>query len=870
MQNVEKTIQSILKKFEVRDEYEKRKLVFWYDKDQKVEDEEELEQIKSSLDENGIKLHILDNNYFETKKLLENDDIQSNYLIYSSKAERDKKSNWLLDIQLYSSRFENSKISDIKSELGIQGYDLDKLLEVHEKFFAKKDRVSAFKRHYQSDWNEDKFVLGMLATLSKSHSIDQKEIVRNLLMSSLIEEKNTIWGEFERFELVDKFWDLISRRFGHSSEHPTLKKLFLSFIITHTSRNTKVKLKSYQQYINRSSNECEIFIRGWMDHSRDSITFDDYCQIILSEGDNKLFTNLTSQLNKHQVEDYLEAESVDVFDKNIIRTIVKEINDGSDNFEKYLEWIDKRKTKHWYQVYGNIYCAIENVIKLNQFSKDIEQQGINEQNLNELFKAYTKRYYHIDYYYRKFYFHYDKDSDKDILKKDIQENVENLYNRLLDKLLTKWSDLITSELEDTWNIELIDNQKKFYDIYVDNIIRKNDRDKVAVIISDGLRYENAIELKEVLNNSTKGMLELKAMAGSLPSYTKLGMASLLPNNRFEYRNNHIFVDGIDSEGTENRGKILSTGYPDSIALNFRELMEPKRDDAREKIKGKRVIYIYHNRIDDTGDKKTSEHKIFDAVESTIQDIDKMVNRLGRSLNVTKVIITSDHGFIYKREHLESVEKLETQSFDKSRINESNKRFIISEQDLELLNTHKFSMAPMADSDKKMYLYVPLGDLRFKSQGGGVNYVHGGSSLQEIVIPVLVYNHIRYNEDLDRKGIEHGKVEVTILESHKKITSRTFKIRLLQTGKVTDKREPLNCRIALYDFDGRKVSDEKLLIADSTSDEPEERIQEVKLTLSSDIENKTYNLIGIDDDPKALQPEIFEIPMVVDILITDDF
>lgn len=93
---------------------------------------------------------------------------------------------------------------------------------------------------------------------------------------------------------------------------------------------------------------------------------------------------------------------------------------------------------------------------------------------------------------------------------------------------------------------------------------------------------------------------------------------------------------------------------------------------------------------------------------------------------------------------------------------------------------------------------------------------------------------------------------------------------MQTGKVTDKREPLSCKIALYDNDGRKVSDEKLLIADSTSDEPEERIQEINLTLSSDIENKTYNLIGIDDDPKALQSEIFEIPMVVDILITDDF
>jgi hypothetical protein len=49
MQNIEKTIESILKQFEVKDIYEKRKLVFWYDKDGTVKDEEELEQIKSSL-----------------------------------------------------------------------------------------------------------------------------------------------------------------------------------------------------------------------------------------------------------------------------------------------------------------------------------------------------------------------------------------------------------------------------------------------------------------------------------------------------------------------------------------------------------------------------------------------------------------------------------------------------------------------------------------------------------------------------------------------------------------------------------------------------------------------------------------------------
>jgi predicted lipase len=64
--------------------------------------------------------------------------------------------------------------------------------------------------------------------------------------------------------------------------------------------------------------------------------------------------SLTSLLNKHEVEDYLEAESIDIFDKNIIHNIVSKLADGSDDFNKYIEWIDNRKTKHWYQTETSI------------------------------------------------------------------------------------------------------------------------------------------------------------------------------------------------------------------------------------------------------------------------------------------------------------------------------------------------------------------------------------------------------------------------------------------------------------------------------------------------------------------------------------
>ena len=67
------------------------------------------------------------------------------------------------------------------------------------------------------------------------------------------------------------------------------------------------------------------------------------------------------------------------------------------------------------------------------------------------------------------------------------------------------------------------------------------------------------------------------MSSSLPSYTKLGMASLLPKrNKLQYSNGHVFVDGIDSDVTENREKILTKSFQDSIAFKLDDLMQLKK------------------------------------------------------------------------------------------------------------------------------------------------------------------------------------------------------------------------------------------------------------------------------------------------------
>jgi uncharacterized protein (TIGR02687 family) len=872
MLNPEKTTQSILKKFETLDEFERRKIVFWYDKDGTA-DEEGLEQIGEALEEKGIKLHVLNNNFFATKKLLEKDDTESSYLIYSGEVEREPELNWLLDIQLYSARFENSRISDIKSEFGIEGYDLDRFLEKHQQFFAGKKRVVPLKRMYQSNWRDEEFTLGFLGVLSGSATTDLKEIIRKILINSLDEGSNTMWEEIVRFELVEEFWDMVNRYFGYNSEEPTLKKLFLSFVITHISRNTNINLKKYNAYNNSLSNECEIFIRGWMDNSKDSGTFDKYCGSLL-ESDDKLKKYLDTEIQKYDVIDYIEAESLALFDNHIIHKIVDELDNDKEDFDSYLKWIGSRKTKHWYSNFENIYNALEYAVKLHQFAKEFNEENLSDQNLNRFFRNYTERYYLMDYYYRKFYYYHDKDREKEDLK-STKEGIEKLYNnRLLDKLLTRWSELISQEMDGRWNIELIDRQDEFYKLYIKNIINRNERDKIAVVISDAMRYEVAAELQDVLNKDTRGTLELKYMTGSLPSYTKLGMASLLPHEKLEYRNQSVFADGIITEGIDNRGKILEKMTPDSIAISYEDLMNITRDEARDKFKGIRLFYIYHDKIDATGDHSASEHAVFNAAEETISDVKKIIEKLTNFQILNNLIVTSDHGFLYQRDSLESYDKVETGNFDKEKVGASSKRFILSEEDIDLMNVHKFNMNYVikSPSQNEIFAYVPQADLRFKMQGANKNFVHGGAAPQEIVVPVLKYSYQK-TSDLERKGIKHGKVGLAVVIASRKITSSPFSINILQTDKVTEKLLPRRFKVALWDMDGDeyKVSDEKLVIAEGTSDEASDRQYKVTLTLTGEIENKVYYIRLIDEDPTEINKDIIDpMPFEVDLLIVDDF
>ena len=120
--------------------------------------------------------------------------------------------------------------------------------------------------------------------------------------------------------------------------------------------------------------------------------------------------------------------------------------------------------------------------------------------------------------------------------------------------------------------------------------------------------------------------------------------------------------------------------------------------------------------------------------------------------------------------------------------------------------------------------LPKSINRLRLKGSGSRFVHGGASLQEVIIPVLKVNKKRQSDVTN--------VEVEILRgSSSLITSGQLAVVLYQAQPVTDKVQSRVLRAGIYTEAGELISDSHELIFDLTSDNPRERELQVRLVLS---------------------------------------
>ena len=831
-------------------EGKKRHIVFWYD------DDGEFKEDIDALDlENAKILKLTKNNYFFVKYQLEKADTESNYLIYIPFGKPNPRENYLLDILKYSMEFSTDKATVIMRDLNISDDSLKSTFRKYIKFFNNKDRYRIFKGYEIERYTEEIIDVAVLSALCRLPYPDFDEVLRVLLMEEDL-ENNKYLKVIEKFGRLDVLWKLADKYYGYSDKEPTLEKLAIFMLVTNVAYCFSGELPdTWRKYVSSRKADCVVFLSNFMNHSLYFAAYDRLANSV--EGKLKVH----EYINKWEIEDYINCDTFKAFDEAIIKKLKEQLLSDIGDFERYRDIIQARRTKHWYNFFKSEYECIYWAIELFDCWKDVSQ-NIRQYTPLEFAKRYAEQYYKLDTAYRKFYTSFDRLQNKELLM-ELRDMVENIYvNGYLNTLSIKWSDSLET-LNGNWTIPGMIMQKDFYNTYIKPF--KNRRERVFVIISDALRYEVAREFCDMLNKERKGSTEIAYMQGCIPSSTRLGMASLLPHKSItideEYK---VYVDGISSEGTENRNKILNNYNQESVALQFTDVVDMKRDDMRKIFGGKELIYIYHNTIDARGDNSKTEREVFDAVEEAFKELMLLINNLINNVTATNIIITADHGFIYKRGNLMESDKISKGSIEDAY---ENRRFVLSTKTLELDGTLTFDMEYLLGPDTSLKYISPRGVNRFKVQGTGANYVHGGTSLQEILIPVIKFKNDRSKDSKN----EVTKVDVKLTSITRKITNTISYLEFFQTEKIEDKRVPLRLKVYFVDEENNRISNENIIIADSKSETYEERSFREKFVLKNRKYDKTKKYYLIMEDEEETVEKIYDkIPFIIDIAISDDF
>ena len=819
---------------EIISDSEYRQIVMWYDEFEEFK--EEIDNIK--LD--NAELFVLNNdNWIFAKYYIESENPNTNFLVYAPFRKPADEDNFLADMSHYATLFSADMLNIICQELNIDYSKFKDVLSSYSKFWNASSRRNAFKDLNIQEYTKNRIELGILAVLAGEKTVNFEYIVRKIIVKHF-EKDDSIIEKFDNYNILDVYWEFVYKKFGYREDNPSVGKFTISLVLNYTASLFEGKTpKSWERFLIDDKNNPRVFIDNFMNNNKYMDVFDNISSLL----EEKL--NISRDIKNHNVDSYIKCDSFKTFDRNIITHYINLLNGTKEKID-FNSILELREKGHFYNdfedEYQLIYWANEFIGLINEFQREILPDEVNE-----LINLFANKFVNIDKAYRKFYYHYDKLDDTDHISY-LQSMIENMYTNIF---LFEINPKFTSLVENIKDIS-ITKQWRFYKKFI-----HNNKTKTAVIISDALRYGCGVELKEELDKNPTWTNTIQPMLSTVPSYTALGMASLLPNREIKYENKVVLVDGKPCSKTEEREKILQYYNSDSIAIKFDKINSLKRPKLRELTKGKNLIYIYHNQIDARGDNDPTENEVFAASQEAIDEITKLTTKLIDGANFTRVIITADHGYIYKRGSLDDSDKVDLETISAFY---KNRRFLLTYDETDIPGTKCLSLDYINNDD--VYVTIPKGADIFKLKGAGLNYVHGGLSLEEVIVPVIEVKS-------KRGGKDQRTVELQLISSNNKITNYDTMLTFFQKENVSKTVLPLEASIYFEDDEGHKISNEVIIFADRDSEYAEDRQFKEKFTLKrmGYSKQKSYYLI-IKDGQTDLEVDRFEF--MIDIAFQDGF
>lgn len=814
-----------------------RKLVFWYDANAEFESD-----IESLELENARVLRLEQDNQFHIKYFLEREDTETNYLIYAPFSKPALRDNHLADTIRYSKEFFADRTSLLAIDLGIDE-KYKPVLQKYSKFFKAKERIQKFYNLEIENFNKQVIETALMSVICKTKVVSFEDIVRTIIAEGDFEE-NRYLADFEKYDLIDPFWKMCEETFGYTDVTPSLTKFVYTLFVTYSSKVVHTALpQAWKNYCSYKSGNIIAFLDSLMN----SIIYNDVFEELSQMTYNQLKGDTVFE--RIDVEELIDCElfrKIDVFViKWLIERLENEDVDAKLNGALIPDICQKRRKMHYGKAYESHYYVLENAYHLIKAARYEPKKEIDA-----IIKEYVTKDYFVDQNYRYFYYHFDRISNNTPYD-TLRDLIENIYtNKFLDKLSVAW----TRAFEENKTKVGILKQQEFYNKYL-----RSAKERTVVIISDALRYEVGQTLLNRLDNDEKCTASLAPMLSVLPSYTRFGMSALLPHKELVMSDDFkVLVDGKVCDDLKAREQILKSHVPNSKTVQFDDIKNMKISDLKEIFTGQDIVYVYHNQVDARGDKLNTENEVFNACEEAVEEIHTMIKRLTSANNI-HFIITADHGFIYKRDKLAESDKIS--GFDKKNAF-VGRRYIVADEPVNADGIASVLLGDILNNDDQRIISVPVGSDVFKVSGGGQNFVHGGATIQELIIPVIDVKTNKYHTET--KSVSIGLVSLV-----NKITNLTTNLDFIQSDPVSDVFKETTYKVFFISDDNEKISNDNIYVADKKDKDASKRIFRLKFTFKNKKydRNRKYYLVAYDEKNSL---EVIRHEIQMDLAFVDDF
>lgn len=834
-------------------EFYKRRIIFWYDEDREFEDQiGEMDLVNAKV------IALTGSNSFVVKKTLVFDEPETNFLVYSPIHYDSPEDNWLINIELYSEEFRADLNSIWMDEMGLPNNPMiRKLVRGYSKFFKSADRrksIAAMSNHIA---NASQLHLAVMASICGLKTPSAADIIRGVLSSGMDVECNSIYQEFVKYGADTPFRVMVAQATGYSEadsiEFGRLATHIMLSAVTRTMRSEYLAgLDAFISYPHQAF--CYDLISEWLHDDAGGLY--EIARFVEYEA------RLDQRFGKLAVEDLVDTDCFPCVNECILQALMNDIGNYIISIDTINAVVEKRRTMVWYEEVACYYEGLQQVANMQAFFHE-HAAGFHLAQSHEIWKAYTSDYYRMDTYYRLYHLCFSRslsvsNEKLDDLFKVVTEKVEALYNGwFLNQLSSNWTNVCEEELATYGYIMEVSRQNSFYS---SKVVANNNR--VFVIISDAMRYEVAASLTEQLRREMQSKVTLDSVQAVFPTITKFGMAALLPHSKLTTvpKANgglSVLADGASTE-MPNRDKILKAKHGASVALQYKNIIKLKRAERQALVKGMEIVYIYHDKIDEAS--HTADNLVFGACDDAIAEIKTLVRIICNDFGGTRILITADHGFLYTYSPLSEDEKVSKASFNDMDI-EYGRRYAVMQE-----NASPDYLMPVKyiDAASGYSAFTPRENIRIKMNGGGLNFVHGGISLQEMVVPVIDYQFLRnanktYQRNKDKYDTK--PVSLSLLSANRKISNMIFSLNFYQNEAVGDNRSSCNYLLYFVDATGKQISDTARIIADKTEENNQDRTFRCSFNLKSLKYSKhdSYYLMIVDESGlQAPQREEFQI------------